>query len=239
MSQFPECSSTAPCLRSLARPLASTPTGRDDYTKLTKADDDEVTYELDAFATYGGIPDDWQKDATHKKLTIGQGITSIGDNAFDGCSALVGDLVIPRSVTSIGEEAFKDVAMAGTLTLGSQEETYELWWSEGNMDDTMVYTSGGVDYFVNWYNGYPKMPGLFDPFNSPDGIVSTRALKQRDFETSQYYVFNGPTLQFKVPTGAVPAFNNENPATDSAELTIQNFSGASGGDVTNHYWKPV
>ena len=131
-------------------------------------------------------------------------------------------------------------------------DIYELWWAEGNMDDTMIYTHAGVDYYANWYNGYPKMSGLFDPFKSPDGIVSTRAFKQRGTETAQYYVFNGPTLQNTVPAGSpIPAINNEYPATappavgvllpatDPAELTIQNFSNESGGDVTNHYWKQI
>lgn len=140
-----------------------------------------------------------------------------------------------------------------TLLTGSANvDIYELWWAEGNMDDTMIYTTGGVDYFANWYNGYPKLPGLFDPWKSPAGIVGSRAFHQRDFETYQYYVFNGPTLRQVVATGDyAPAINNEYPATDPpavgellpatdpAELHIQNFQGESGGDTTNHYWKKI
>ena len=111
-------------------------------------------------------------------------------------------------------------------------DIYELWWAEGNMDDTMIYTHAGVDYYANWYNGYPKMSGLFDPWNSPDGIVGSRAFQKRGTETSQYYVFNGGTLQISVPCG-------DPPPERITPLTIQNFQGPIGGDTDNHYWKLI
>ena len=89
-----------------------------DLTKITAADGTVTSYSLDSFATYGVIPDDWMENATITGLTIGQGITSIGESAFDGCAALVGDLVIPSSVTAIGNSAFEgNLTATGTLTL--------------------------------------------------------------------------------------------------------------------------
>jgi|TARA_R110002167_G_scaffold324200_1_gene530216 hypothetical protein len=126
------------------------------------------------------------------------------------------------------------MSLVNSAVSAEQElDTYELWWAEGYMDDTMVYTHEGVDYFANWYNAYPKVSGLFDPFrSSASGIVGSRAFQQRGTETSQYYVFNGGTLQISVPKGD-PAPARITP------LTIQNFSGTSGGDTDNHFWKKL
>ncbi|GHU48362.1 hypothetical protein FACS1894218_5050 [Bacilli bacterium] len=52
-------------------------------------------------------------------LTISEGVTSIGDYAFDGCSGLNGVLKIPNSVTSIGRYAFfgcSNLIESGSIT---------------------------------------------------------------------------------------------------------------------------
>ena len=49
-----------------------------------------------------------------------EGITSIGISAFEGCTGLTGDLVIPNSVTTIGSAAFINCwNINGTLTIGN------------------------------------------------------------------------------------------------------------------------
>lgn len=51
-------------------------------------------------------------------------VTVIGDNAFNSCTSLSGDLVIPNSVVSIGESAFYYCyGFMGTLTLSDALET--------------------------------------------------------------------------------------------------------------------
>ena len=45
-----------------------------------------------------------------KHIVIGEGVTKIGDKAFEGCTNVEADIVIPSSVTEIGEDAFKKVA---------------------------------------------------------------------------------------------------------------------------------
>jgi len=53
---------------------------------------------------YGGAP--WYSQRNKiKKVVIENGVTSIGNYAFDGCSGLT-SVTIPNSVTSIGESAF-------------------------------------------------------------------------------------------------------------------------------------
>ena len=51
-----------------------------------------------------------------KTVTIGDGITRIGDNAFEGCSGLT-ELTLPNSITSIGNSAFQGCSGLTELTL--------------------------------------------------------------------------------------------------------------------------
>lgn len=54
-----------------------------------------------------------------KALILCEGITSIGDSAFNDCSTFTGGLTIPDSVTSIGIEAFRDCGgFSNVLSLG-------------------------------------------------------------------------------------------------------------------------
>ena len=88
-------------------------------TLIGDATNSVKAYSLDEWAAYGVIDANWQLNATTlTSLHIGQGVTSIGESAFDGCAALVGNLVIPSSVTAIGASAFDSCGeLNGTLTL--------------------------------------------------------------------------------------------------------------------------
>ena len=55
------------------------------------------------------------KDYGIKTVTIGDGITSIGESAFAHCSGLT-ELTLPNSVTSIGEKAFSDCSGLSEIT---------------------------------------------------------------------------------------------------------------------------
>jgi hypothetical protein len=50
-------------------------------------------------------------------LVVRDGVTTIGDGAFDGCPAFIGALTIPNSVASIGHRAFINTGFSGALIL--------------------------------------------------------------------------------------------------------------------------
>ncbi len=70
-------------------------------------------------------PDDapWFKNVKHANLvsvSIGNGVTTIGDYAFSGCSGLTGSLNLPSGITYIGINAFNGCSkITGMLNLPS------------------------------------------------------------------------------------------------------------------------
>ena len=87
---------------------------------------DSITWTLDDSGnlTLSGSGEMWDyvyndspfKDSGIKTVTIEDGITSIGDCAFYGCSGLT-ELTLPNSVTSIGDRAFAYCSGLTELTL--------------------------------------------------------------------------------------------------------------------------
>ena len=86
---------------------------------------DSITWTLDDSGnlTLSGSGEMWNysyyvppfKDYGIKTVTIGDGITSIGESAFAHCSGLT-ELTLPNSVTSIGEKAFSDCSGLSEIT---------------------------------------------------------------------------------------------------------------------------
>ena len=80
-------------------------------------------------------------------MTIPEGVTSIGDTAFRGCTGLT-SVVIPEGVTSIGDYAFYDcTSLTDVYYLGSEEAwaaisigTYNTWLTGA----TIHYNGDGV-----------------------------------------------------------------------------------------------
>ena len=56
---------------------------------------------------------------TLQSIEIPDCVTSIGNNAFDDCRGLTGELIIPDSVISIGGSAFFQCSKLTSLTIGS------------------------------------------------------------------------------------------------------------------------
>ena len=58
------------------------------------------------------------------KIIIPDGVSSIGKNAFSGCSSLA-EIAIPEGVTSIGESAFSDCSSLASITLPASVKSIE------------------------------------------------------------------------------------------------------------------
>ena len=78
-----------------------------------------------------------------KSVIIERGVTSIGDYAFSGCSALTG-VTIPGSVTSIGDYAFSGCSALTSVTI-PDGVTYIGYWAFSDCDSlTSVTIPGSV-----------------------------------------------------------------------------------------------
>ena len=94
-------------------------TGRcGDSIKWTLDDSGNLTLSGSGEMWNNGYDDSPFKDYEIRKATVKYGITSIGDNAFGGCSGLT-ELTLPNSVTSIGDNAFEGCSGLTELTLPS------------------------------------------------------------------------------------------------------------------------
>ena len=91
--------------------------------------EDNLTWKLDADGTmtfsgtgamknydYDNPSPATQKKDSVKKVVIEDGVTSIGNSAFDSCSNLT-SITIPKSVTSIGNYAFSDCSSLTSITI--------------------------------------------------------------------------------------------------------------------------
>ena len=65
-----------------------------------------------------------------KSVEIGEGVTTVGDYAFSGCTGLT-EAVVPSSVTSINDSAFRDCAGLTSITLSDGLSTIEVYAFDG------------------------------------------------------------------------------------------------------------
>ena len=125
----------------LARYIA----GWDGYEKYFEEDEpaeeqkcgDNLTWELLSDGTLqitgtgpmwdfsSATPAPWKTDASRiRALSLPEGLTSVGSNAFTDCANLTGALTLPDSVTSIGDSAFDGCSgLRGTLPLPASLKT--------------------------------------------------------------------------------------------------------------------
>ena len=78
------------------------------------------------------------RDLRIKKLVIGDGVTSIGEEAFDGCTALQAAR-LPASLTAIGKSAFESCsALAEVYYAGSEDDWSVLELNTGSENENLT-----------------------------------------------------------------------------------------------------
>ena len=95
--------------------------GNNNYRKHRQRIEQAASIGLDLDAS-GTMVVRYRGVATH--IEIPQGVTSIGDNAFLGCSILV-NIVIPDSVASIGYSAFSGCKSLTSITIPNSVKSIE------------------------------------------------------------------------------------------------------------------
>ena len=85
------------------------------------------------------------------------GLTSIAAYAFNGCSGLTGEFVIPDAITSVGQAAFRNCTGITTLTIGSGLELVNSQWDLVHYSESAFYNCTGIttlNYNAINCNGY-------------------------------------------------------------------------------------
>ena len=186
--------------------------GWNEFSNITAATvrcGDSITWTLDDLGnlTLSGSGEMWNynyddspfKDYGIKTVTIGDGITSIGNNAFYECSGLT-KLTLPNSVTSIGNNAFAYCSGLTELTLPNSVTSIEwsaFWGCSGLTELTLPNSVTSIGWSAFWgCSGLSKITslaeippvcgsGVFDRVNKTNcelivPIVSVIAYKQAE-----------------------------------------------------------
>jgi hypothetical protein len=126
------------------------------------------------------------------RLVLPSSITTIGEEAFYGCSGLTGALTIPSGVTSIGVGAFRDCSkLTGALTIPSGVTSigaYAFNYCSG-FTGTLTIPSGVTSIGDHAFGGCSKLTGTL---TIPSGVTSIGPYA--------FYACSGLTGTLKIPS---------------------------------------
>ena len=160
------------------------------------------TGDMESYETMGSPWYSYRSSIT--SIVIGEGVTSIGDYAFQSCSGVTGDLVIPEGVTSIGKGAFsgcsgydgKLVIPEGVTTIGINA-FYNCYGLTGDLTIPGSVTTIGNSAFYYCY-------GFTGSLTIPEGVTS--------IGNDAFYHCYGLTGDLTIPTSVstigISAFYN-------------------------------
>ena len=87
-------------------------------------------------------------------VTIGSGLTTLGDSVFRNCTSLT-TIRIPSSVTSIGDSAFNGCSILEYASFGGDAPTtFGLNVFDNTKAGFGIYYDGGANW-TNPFHGYP------------------------------------------------------------------------------------
>ena len=118
-------------------------------------------YSFSGYASASPYPhNSYQIGRNIRSVDIPQGVTSIGNHAFEECFALE-EVTIPQSVTSIGLIAFGGCCKFTTLSLGENIETIGggAFWHCSNLSEITIPEN--VKEIKNGYSGTPSFYRTF------------------------------------------------------------------------------
>ena len=107
---------------------------------------------MNDYSYYNRVPYDYRAPWDNniiKLIIIGDGVTTIGKYAFQGCSALT-SVTIPNSVTTIGEEAFNICSALTSVTIPNSVTKIGRGAFSGCNTLTSVTISNSVTYIGNY-----------------------------------------------------------------------------------------
>ena len=169
------------------------------------------------------------------KLVIGDDVTSIGDEAFWGCSKLI-DIIVPDNVTSIGSSAFNFCGDLITVKIGNNVTSIGNNAFANTNLESIILPGTVADLGTNIFEGCSNLTSV----TLPEGIkyipislfLSCSNLKSITIPSSVEhigaYAFNGSGLESITIPSSVTTIG-EDVFGDCEDLTIINHSNTAAG----------
>ena len=161
-----------------------------------------------------------------KDIVIPNGVTSIGQYTFEGCSGLT-SVIIPNSVTSIGNNAFYDCSGLTSVTIPNSVTSIGAFAFDGCSGLTSVTIPNSVTSIDERAFDGADIPIVISLIENPFGIYG----KSSNHRTFSHNTFINATLY--VPVGTIDKYKETGGWKDFVyieEKTGQNGSGEIPGN---------